>query len=150
MLPVKALRLSLGETLAADPATLAPVALGNKIALVANAFTEDENLDIPDFTLATFTGSAPKVLGTGTQPVGLDPATGEQIITMLEPAGGLRWECTATPATPENIFGFILMDNAGAVLLAMHAFPTPITISEAGQEINLGAATLILVLQPMS
>jgi hypothetical protein len=150
MLPVKALRLELGTALAADAATLAPVANGNKIALVVNPFTPNENLVIGDFTLASFTGSTPLVAGTGTQEVGIDPTTGQQSITMKEPAGGWRFACTVTPASPQNVYGYILMDNAAATLLAMQAFDAPITISASGQFIEIPYARLTMVLEPMS
>jgi hypothetical protein len=150
MLPVKSLRLDLGSTLAADPATLAPVALGNMIRLVASPFTPNEDLTLAGLTLATFTGSAAKTAGIGAQDVGVDPATGLQSITILEPAGGWRWQCTVTPAVPETIFGYILTDNAGAVLLAAQLLPSPVAISASGQFIEIGTVRLTFVLTPMS
>lgn len=149
MLPVKDLRLALGELLAADVATLAPVA-ANKIALVTNAFVPDEALTFGDFTLATFTGSTPKAGAAGAQQAGIDPNTGEQKITILAPAGGWRWECTADPVAPETVYGFILVDNAAAVLLAMESFVNPITITYSGDFIDLGAAEMTFVVQPIA
>lgn len=148
MLPVKDLRLALGELLAADVATLAPAA-ANKIALVINPFVPDETLTFGDFTLATFTGSTPKAGAAGAQQAGIDPNTGEQKITILAPAGGWRWECTAAPAAPEIVYGFILMDNAGAVLLGMESFVNGIPVANIGDFIDLGAAEISFVAQPM-
>lgn len=150
MLPVKSVRLQLGELLAADDTTLAPATDANKVALIASPFTPSENLVIGDLTLATFTGSTPLAGATGTQQVGVNPATGDQIITIKDPAGGYRWECSATPTAPETIYGFALMDNAGAVLLAVEAFDTPITISASGEEINLGTVKMTMVADPLS
>lgn len=150
MLPVKSVRLQLGELLAADATTLAPATNANKVALIASPFTPSENLVIGDLTLATFTGSTPLAGATGTQQVGVSPSTGDQIITIKDPAGGYRWECTATPTAPETIYGFALMDNAGAVLLAVEAFDTPITISASGEEINLGTVKMTMVADPLS
>lgn len=150
MLPMVDLRLALGDTLAADTTTLAPAVNGNKVALIAAAFTPNEDLVVGDLTFATFTGSTPLVCGTGTQPVGIDPNTGQQVISIKEPAGGFRWECTADPSPAENIFGFALTDNAGATLFAVEAFDAPITISASGQFIEIPFARLTFVLQPMS
>lgn len=149
MLPMIALREALGTLLAADVATLAPVA-ANKIALIAAAFANDENLVLGSLVFATFTGSAPKAGAAGAQGVGNDPATGQQIITILAPVGGWRFVCTVAPGAPETIFGFALTDSAGAVLLGAELLPVPITITLAGDEIDLGAIPITFVLQPMS
>ncbi len=152
MLAVEDLRLALGTALAADAATLAPPANANKIALINAPFTPAETLDMAFFTpkLATFTGSTPLDAGVGAQNVGIDPATNQQSITMIEPAGGWRWVCTVAPTPSENIYGFILMDNGGTVLLAMEAFPAAINIKDVGHFVEIPWARLTFVLQPMS
>lgn len=149
MLPMIALRLQLGNLLAADTTTLAPVA-ANKIALIAAPVTPDENMVLADLTLATFTGSTPIAGATGAQQVGIDPATQEQVITNLAPAGGWRWECTVAPGSPEVIYGFALVDNAGATLLGIGLLPTPVTIQAVSDFVDLGAVEIRLVLAPMS
>lgn len=149
MLPTKTVRLQLGELLAADATTLAPAMSANKIALVKSAFVPNENSVIGDFTLADFDGSSPIAGATGTQQVGNSPSTGDQIITIKEPAGGWRWESTGVTNLPQTIYGYVLTDNAGAVLLGMELLPEPLTIVEAGQEINLGAIKMTMVLQPI-
>lgn len=149
MLPIRVIREQLGELLAADTGSLAPVT-ANEIALVKEAFTPSENLEIADVTLADFTGSTPIAGVAGTQLVGNDPATGEQVITIKSPAGGWRWESTATLNLPQTIYGFVLTDSGGSNLLASQLLPTPITINESGQEIDLGAVTMRIVAQPIS
>lgn len=150
MLPMKTVRLQLGELLAADATTLAPAANANEIALIAAPFTPGENLTIADLTFATFTGSAPKAGATGSQQAGIDPATQDQVITILAPAGGYRFECTATPSSPESIFGYALTTHLGAVLLGVVLFPAPLSIAEAGDFIDLGAVNMTLVSSPIS
>jgi hypothetical protein len=150
MLPMKALRLQLGELLAADATTLAPAVSANKIALVKAAFALNENLVAGDLTLATFTGSTPKAGATGAQQAGQDPVTFEQKITVLAPAGGYRWECTAAPGTPETIYGYALLDSTLATLLGAAVFDTPVPIAAVGDFIDLGAVEITFVLQPMS
>lgn len=150
MLPMKAIRLALGEALAADDTSLAPATDANKIALIAADFVLDESLVIGDLTLATFNGSTPLAGATGTQLAGIDPLTGEQIITIKEPAGGYRWECAVAPGAPETIYGFALIDNAGTGLLAVELLPEPITIAAVGDQIDIGNATLRMVLAPLS
>jgi len=150
MLPMKALRLQFGELLAADATTLAPAADANKVHLIMEDFTPVETMVVGDLTFADFTGSTALAAGLGTQLVGIDPTTGEQKITLKEPAGGWRWECTADPAEPQNIYGYALTNLAADELLAITKFPLPITITEAGQEINIGSAVITMVLQPAS
>jgi hypothetical protein len=147
---MKPVRLQLGELLAADDTTLAPAADNNQIALIAAAFAPDEELEPEDLTLASFTGSAPKLAAVGTQQVGIDPDTGDQVITIVPPAGGWRWECTAAPDPVENIYGFALLNEAGDTLLGVEAFSQSVAISEVGQEINLGTVKMTLVAQPIA
>lgn len=149
MLPMTALRTALGDLLAADVPTLAPVA-ANKIALVAAAFAPAEDLVLADLTLATFTGSAPKAGAAGAQQVGNDPGTGDQVITIIAPIGGWRFECSVTPGAPETIYGFALTNNAGTVLLGCALLPVPVTISLATDFLDLGAVTITFVRTPMS
>ena len=149
MLPMKALRLALGELLAADVTLLAPVA-ANKIALVSAAFALTESIVIGGLTLATFTGSTPKAGAAGSQQAGVQSLTGQQVITILAPAGGWRWECTATPGVPETIYGFALIDDAGAVVLAAAVLDTPVTIAAIGDFIDLGAVSMQFVIRPLS
>jgi len=150
MLPMKDLRLKFGELLAADTTTLAQAANANVIALVKADFNLNEELEVADLTLATFTGSTPLAGGLGTPNVGNDPLTGEQVITLEDPAGGWRWECTVDPAPAETIYGYALLNQALTEVWCAQKFSTPMTISEAGQEITIGAATIRMVLQPAS
>lgn len=150
LLPTFAVRKQLGTLLAADTTTLAPATNANAIALINAAFTPNENLLIGSLSFATFVGSTPIDGATGAQGVGIDPATGEQIVTILAPAGGWRWTCTTAPITPETIYGYALTDHAGATLLGTALLTTPITISEVGDVIDLGAVEITFVAQPMS
>jgi len=150
MLPVKTVRLQLGELLAADATTLAPPVNANEVALIAADFTPTEDLVIGDLTLATFTGSTPKNAGVGTQGVGNDPATGNQVITILDPAGGWRWECTVAPGAPETIFGIALTTDTGAALLGTQKLPTPIVIVAVGDQVLVGSVTMTINVAPIS
>jgi hypothetical protein len=150
LLPTFAVREQLGNLLAADATTLAPAMTANKIALVNQAFTPNENLTIAGLSFATFTGSTPIAGAAGAQGVGLDPATGDQVVTILAPAGGWRWTCTTAPTTAETIYGYALTNNAGTTLLGTELLPQPITISEVGDLVDLGAVAINFVNQPMS
>ena len=150
LLPMKAVRLQLGELLAADTTTLAPAADANKIALIKANFTPQENLIVADLTLADFDGSTPLEGATGTQQAGIAPLSGQQVVTIIEPVGGWRWETTGVTNLPQTIYGYALLNDAGTVLLGVAKLPTAIPLTAAGQEINLGAVSLTLLLQPMS
>lgn len=149
MIPTKSLRNACMELLAADVATLAPVA-GNKIALYTNNGTPSENSVLADFTLATFTGSTPKEATPGTQPEGYVPTTGDSKIDISPPVGGFRFECTAAPTPPQTVYGYIMTDNAGAVYLAGQRFPAPITIANVGDAIEIGNLSLTLLANSIS
>jgi len=149
MLPTKSVRQQLGILLAADTTTLAPVA-ANKVALVMAPFVPSENLVLADLTLADFTGSTPIAGVAGAQLVGTDPATLQEVITNKAPAGGWRWITTALTHLPETIYGYALIDNAGATLIATATLPQPVTLSEIGDFIDLGSLELTFVLQPIS
>lgn len=150
MLPTRAMRLTLGTLMAADTAHLAHAVTGPQVALIAAAFAPDEDLTLADLTLASFTDSDPIPATAGTQEVAIDPVTQEQLITLAEPAGGFRWVTGDATGLPQTIYGAALLDYAGAVLLGVQALPTPITLSAAGEQIDLGAVTLRFVPQPIS
>lgn len=143
MLPIKSIRLALGELLAADIPTLAP-ATANKIALVIANFVPTETLVVGDLTLADFDGATPIAGATGAQQAGVDPATGEQLVTIKPPAGGYRWETTGVTNLPQTVYGYALLDNAGTGLLATALLPTPVTLDAVGQEINIGEVTIAI------
>lgn len=150
LLPMKALRLKFGTLLAADAATLAPAADANVMVLFMNDIQVNEDLVAADLTEADFTGYAEIAGAVGGQQVGVDPVTGDQVITILAPAGGYRWECTGAPAEPQPIYGYALMNEAKTTLLAATRFDVPITVANVGDFIDIGAVAITMVLQPAS
>jgi len=150
VLPMKAVRLKFGSLLAADATTLAPAMDANEVSLISENVALTENLVTADLTFATFTGSDALEAGTGEQQVGIDPQTLQQIITIKEPAGGWRWITTDAVNLPQTIYGYALTKTALGELLGVALFNTPITLTEAGQQINLGTAEITIVPQPAS
>lgn len=150
MLPMIAVRKQFGELLAADPTTLAPAADANVIALIIEDFTPGEDLVAADLTLADFDGSTPKAGALGTQQCGIDPITGDQVVTITDPVGGYRWETTGVTNLPQTVYGYGLYNEALTTLLAVEKFPAPYLLSAAGQEINVGKAQITIVQQPAS
>jgi len=149
MLPMLAVRTALGELLAADATTIGPV-VANKVHLFINELTPTENTVVGDLTVATFTGNAAKATGAAPMLAAFDPATDEQIVTLKEPAGGWFWETADAVNLPQTIYGAALIDNAGTGLLGIEMLDEPITLTGAGQQIDLGSLTFRFVLQPMS
>lgn len=137
MTPSKLLFDAIQSLLAADSATLAPATDANIVSLVINNFTPSQDLVIGDLTLATFTGSAPKAAGTGTQTVYTDPISGERVIQVKEPVGGWTWVCTATPGTPETVYGVILTNDDGTVLLGSQLLDVPVPIVNNGDGFSI-------------
>lgn len=139
--PTRALWEASQDLLAADTGTLAAVT-AMKLHLAAADFNPTLDIALGTLVEATFTGSAAKSAGTGTQPTFYDVGGGYRVIEILEPAGGWHWTCTATPAAPETIYGVFLTDNASAVLYGTEKFDNPITITASGQGIDLPFAKL--------
>jgi len=149
MVPTKATRLLLGEDLAADGTTF-PVASPCKVILFMNDLAIDENTVLADLTKATFDGYADKAAGASPFAVGIDPVTGDQIITINEPAGGWRWETTGVTNLPQTIYGFALANAAVNLIHGAQLLDNPVPLSASGEEVNLGSVTFRLVQQPMS
>lgn len=149
MLPMVAVRLKLGTLLAGDTSTLAP-AIANKIALITAPFVLQETLVIGSLTLASGNGLDPLSGIAGAQGVAQDPVSGAQILTLLPPTTGWRWVTSGTFTTGITIFGAALTDSTGATLLAVLQLAAPITVLEAGYQIELDPVQMTCVLQPVS
>jgi hypothetical protein len=149
MLPMLALRLRLGTLLAGDTTTLAPVA-ANKLALIMSPFTPDENLHIGSLTLGSGGGLDPIAGAAGPQDVGVDPVTFQQVIELVEPAGGFRWITSGGAGYPKSVYGFALIDSAAATLLGVQGLVTPIALTADGQFITAEPTNLTFVLRPIS
>jgi len=150
MTPSKALRLQIGELLAADTTTLAQAANENTVSLIISDFTEDEDLEPGDVDFATFTGSAPIDVELGDQAAGIDPITGDQVISLVPPVGGFRYECTAAPASPEVVFGYMLRNAAGTVNFGTKKLTEPVTIENVSDFVDLGIPEFRVSASPIS
>lgn len=150
MLPMLAVREQLGILLAADATTLAPGTNANKLALIVAPFTPSENLTASGLTLGASHGLTPITGVTGAQSVGIDPVTGEQVIYIKSPAGGYQWVSSGSFPPPITLYGIALLDTTLATLIAVEAFTTAISVSAAGQIVDVDPVTLTFVLTPMS
>lgn len=150
MLPMKALRLSLGTLLAADATSLAPSSTPNEMALVTVPFALSELLSIGDITLASGDGLDAIVGVAGAQQVGTDPVTQEQLITIKAPAGGYRWALTSAPSLPVTIYGIALTTTAAGALLGLTLLDTPITVTNIGDEIDVTPVQMRMVARPLT
>jgi hypothetical protein len=137
MQPTRALWESQADLVAADTTKLA-AATALHVHLAKAPVTPSLDSVIGDLTEATFTGSAALAVTTGTQTVYYDMATGKRVVELKEPAGGWHWQCTVTPGAAETIYAVYLTDNADAVLYGIMLLATPITISAAGQGLDVG------------
>lgn len=146
MYATKLIQDAMRDLLAADPATLAPVANGVKVHLIAAAFVPADNTDFTTLTEATFTGSAAKTAGVGTQQSFFDAATNSNVIQLLEPAGGWHWQATVAPATPETIYGWCVTDNASADTYGSELFDTPPVITAIGDAVDIPYARYSILL----
>jgi hypothetical protein len=151
LLPMRNVRLQIGNLLATDPTTLAPATLDNEVALIIAPFTLSEDLTIGSLTLGSTNGLGALSCATGSQEIGIDPVSQAQILTIVPGAvPGFRWLTSGTFTAPITIYGYALCTNAAGALLAAQSLPVPITVSEAGYQINLDPVDMTFVLSPVS
>jgi hypothetical protein len=113
MILTKTWNMFIAEALSLSGATFGD---GLKFKLVKNSFVPSPTLVLADLTLAAFTGSAPKVIAGADQSVVRNEETGGYGVQVIEPVGGLNFVCTAAPAEPETIYGYIVTDSADALI----------------------------------
>lgn len=107
----------------------------NKVALVKAAFTPSPTLDPATLTLADFTGSGAIVFASSLAYV--DPVAGFQEVRLNPPVGGFKWSPTNATNLPQQIFGFVVTDTTGATLVGAGLLDEPVTLTAAGQIIDL-------------
>jgi hypothetical protein len=136
--------------LAADATTLNPGA-GDELEMVLLMadFAPSPATVVGDLTIATFDGHAPLSAAAGAPFVAKDPLTNEWIITPREAAGGWRWETTGVTNLPQTIYGAALLSDDQATLFGLEHFDTPITLTAADQEVNLGTEQFRMVQAPL-
>lgn len=99
------------------------------VHLFINNVTVTPNLILGDLTEATFTGYALQNIAAPAAPVN-DPTYGG--FSTFLPSN--VFTCTAAPGTPQTVYGWYLLDAAGA-LIAAGNLPTPIVINDAGDAV---------------
>lgn len=144
MLTSLVLRRKAAQLLAADTATLAPVANAIVIALVKAAFIPAEDLLLVGVTVADFDGSNPLDVKLGAQPESLDPPTTDSVIDLVPDLGEFRWTTTGITNLPMDIFGYVLLNNAQTVVMASALLDTPIHLSAIDQRVDIGDPTISL------
>lgn len=150
MIPGQSLINQLVALLSADATTLAPASSANKVHLAQAAFTPAASLTVAGLTEATFTGYAALLAGVSTQQVFFDPATGNTILQILEPAGGWHWKTTAATGLPQTIYGYYLTDNGTTTVYGSALFTTPIVLNGSGQGIDIAQVRFTFPPVPMT
>lgn len=138
MLPIIAVRVSVGTLVAADPTYLNQATNANLVALVVSPFVPSETLLVASLTFATWPGYVDVNCPFGPALVGVNPATLQQEITIPDPINGYRYVVTGTTGLPQTVYGFALCTKAKAILLASELLPVPLPIQDVGQVIDLG------------
>ncbi len=120
------------------------------LALVISPFSATPSTMRSDLTLATFTGSAPKVVPISTtDAVIYSTANGQWGIRMIEPAGGFTFVCSEAPAFPETVYGYALLNSSDDVLFS-GLLPTPIEVNSVGNFVELSGVLGYLPIIPLS
>ena len=131
--------------LAGDTTTLAQATNANLVCLIASPFTPGPGLQFSSLTEATFTGYAALAAALNAQSVYNDPVTFRRVIEILPPAGGWVYVCTAAPTPAQVIYGYVLTNHAKTTIYGMQLLPTPVTIGNIGDGVNLGSVQFNLL-----
>jgi len=140
MKPTRALAEQMAILLAADTTTLAN-ASAMKAGLIIAPFTPNLDRVMADLTLGAGDGLDPLALVAGAQLESLDPLTGEFVVEIKPPAGGIRWELTADQDPAVLVYGFALGNTAMNTLYGTHSLADPITLESINQSITAPALT---------
>jgi len=132
MTGTKVLNDRIATLLAADTTTLAQVGLVN-LHLAKEPFTPGPALVIGDLTEADFDGYAPLAVDSATAQVFLDPATGDTIIQLDEPAGGWFWETSGVTNLPQTLHGAYLTNSANNAVYGAELIEEEPELSDTGQ-----------------
>jgi hypothetical protein len=149
-IPTLAQRQNLGTLWANDTGSLNQAANANEVHLFQNNITPTENSVVGDFTEATFTSYAKINCALNAQLTGQDPVTGAEIVTLKTPLGGWRWSPSDAVGLPQTIYGWYLTTKNAVLLLGAQRFPTPLTLTAAGQIVDLGELNATFVPSPVS
>ncbi len=144
MLPTKVLEAAIAAAIGADVTTLAEATPFVEVQLYKAAFTPGPDLVPGSVTEADFDGYGAKHAASAATQVFTDPATGEKLIQVREPAGGWHWETSGITHLPMTIYGYGLAKSDGSALYATATFDTPIVLNGSGQGIDVPQVRLRL------
>ncbi len=100
-----------------------------KVNLYKAAKIPNQNDVIGDYTLADYTGSGPVAITWNAPYISLN---GQLIVD----APSVQFQPTDGVA-PNTIFGYVITDSAGAVLLAAGNFATPVPLTDATMALSI-------------
>lgn len=127
---------------AAGADTLGLAAGGDmSVGLVAAPFTPSGTTPVPTPTMPVNAGLAAK--SPASVDVTVDPNNGDQLIDLIPPAGGWRWEATSVFVGPtETLYGIAVWNQDSGSLFGSFLFDEPIVISAAGQVVTVDQSLL--------
>ncbi len=77
---------------------------------------------------------------------GVDPATGDRILSLRPPAGGFRFVVGDDTLTPHTVYGWVWVDNTKATVRAAALLDAPVTLDTIGQEVVIDNVEVIIPL----
>lgn len=145
--PTNSLLSSMLNALAADTTTLAG---GLQVHLVTAPFGSTRSLAWGDVStsLSAVAGMGSISVAGAPQQRATDPVKGDELIQLIPPVGGFRWESSAAPDPPVTMYGYIVCSSTGngETVYLSRRFAEGIVINAAHQVIEVLAPDLRLTL----
>lgn len=118
------------------------------ITLIQAPFTPGLDVNIGNLSLANFTGSGALSSNTSWSGPNIDPTTRSRYITYPSAIGGNTWLVGDTVNLPQTIYGYVVSEHGTNNTFGSHLLPTPITLQEPGDQIDIGPVTISLLTVP--
>jgi len=113
------------------------VGVAKMVALFQNDLEPTPETLLADLTLANFDGYAALAMEESIANSGTNPLTGNHIVTVKEPVGGIQFETSGVTNLPQTIYGCALLNDTETAIVGIQRFETPIVLTEANQIINI-------------
>jgi len=148
MIPAQVVVNAINLAAASDNTFWGTIAPNAAMVPIINPFVPSAQLQQSDVVQAGFAGSSPILIPIPPQTIVNDSVSGRVGVLLKEPAGGYRWVCTTAPATPETVYGWVIIDSTLGTVWWSELLPAPKTITNVGDFVEVTAILGFLQINP--